>query len=792
MKRQNLNKFETEIGNNNCIQKRSLVNVSNYVPNGGVFCKEKNIFAIKNIAKYLLIFVAMLVFSNAKISGKIAPFAVGFAFALVGLNFNPLIIGPVFAASQIIVFPAISTLVIVLSCFSAMMLAKGISLAIKKDIPIYIMPTFQLLGLVGYIYFNIANSIINIQTVAYIIISILFCYISNIYLSAAKKRGVIGSLSLDEKICGALCVLALSIGLSGLYISNFSIAMALNCFLILFLSKVLNSKYSITFAALAGLGLAFANGSLLPLAIFCVWSVAVVAAGGNKYFSSLCILVVDFLVGAYFGAYAIYSYVNLINIAVPCIIFCSIPNKVYQKISQKILLNKNANGILLTNINCEDLQKKLIKTSKLMQNMGENYQKIAYSQTQLNNPEKQIAQDIKCRVCKNCENRNICVREKNMENEIAYLAKNGIEKGKVSLLDLRPSMAQFCCRTTSILSATNQSVTDYVGAEKLIRAEDANRVAIGNQFLATGELLSKMANQICLSQKTDANLAEILHEELLLADVVAKDIQVQSGEKTQLTLIVKSSENDEKIAKIVSKTMKYEFESTPAISAFSGYKMLKLRPKPKYDLSIGVAAQKKNGSKASGDNYSVVDLGNGKVLITICDGMGSGNLAEDISERVLELVENFYLAGFESDVVIKNIAQLISTSEKEMFSTLDICVFDKETGNTDFLKSSAPPSVFKSKDVATLIKGESLPIGITCAAADKSMKILQRGDIVVLATDGVVDSFATDEEYAACINNSKTINMSLFSENILQEANERILQQSGVSDDMTVVALRVI
>ena len=72
------------------------------------------------------------------------------------------------------------------------------------------------------------------------------------------------------------------------------------------------------------------------------------------------------------------------------------------------------------------------------------------------------------------------------------------------------------------------------------------------------------------------------------------------------------------------------------------------------------------------------------------------------------------------------------------------------------------------------------------------MKILSHGDIVVLASDGVIDAFASDEEYAAYINNSQTINMSLFCENLLQEAKNRSMQDSSHADDMTVLSLRVI
>ena len=339
--------------------------------------KQKTIVFSKLLAKYTAIFTILLVLSFAKINGTIAPFAVGFSFALLCLKVNPLIVGPMFIASQMICSFTVPTLVVGLCVFASMFILKGITLITKKNMPIYLVPSFELFGLVGYIYFNIGSRTAIIETICYVIIAILFCYICYGFLKAAKERGILSAFSLDENICLSLLIMAFCLGLSGLYIWKFSLVTIVVCFAMLCLSKILGTKYSLYFAALAGLGVAFLNKSITSLSIFCAWAVAIAALSKtNRFVVVAGIFITDFLLGSYFLGYPVYTYINVLNVAIPSAVFCAIPNKVFTKISKQIEIDKNANGVLLADINREYLYKKLVKTSKLLQSMGENYQKI--------------------------------------------------------------------------------------------------------------------------------------------------------------------------------------------------------------------------------------------------------------------------------------------------------------------------------------------------------------------------------------------------------------------------------
>ena len=62
------------------------------------------------------------------------------------------------------------------------------------------------------------------------------------------------------------------------------------------------------------------------------------------------------------------------------------------------------------------------------------------------------------------------------------------------------------------------------------------------------------------------------------------------------------------------------------------------------------------------------------------------------------------------------------------------------------------------------------------------------GDVVVLSSDGVFDSFGDINEYLGYINNTNLVNMDMLCEAILSEAIKR--NNGNIVDDMSVVAVR--
>lgn len=196
----------------------------------------------------------------------------------------------------------------------------------------------------------------------------------------------------------------------------------------------------------------------------------------------------------------------------------------------------------------------------------------------------------------------------------------------------------------------------------------------------------------------------------------------------------------------------------------------------------GVAAVAKG--EVSGDSYSFQPLKDGRYLVMLCDGMGSGESAKRESAAAVSLLENFYQAGFDENIIFDTINRLLMLKgNEEVFTTVDICMIDLKTGIADFTKIGAESSYLLTEGETVPIAPGSLPLGIIEEAAPKSTRReLLPGDMIVMMSDGVADRI-TGESWFTDI---PAIDP--------QETADMILAKAGGAepgDDMTVIACLV-
>ena len=154
------------------------------------------------------------------------------------------------------------------------------------------------------------------------------------------------------------------------------------------------------------------------------------------------------------------------------------------------------------------------------------------------------------------------------------------------------------------------------------------------------------------------------------------------------------------------------------------------------------------------------------------------------------MIENFYKAGFSSDVIIDSVNKLLLPAGDENFSCLDAVVIDSLSGRADFIKIGASVSIIKEPSKSKLIECESLPLGIINKINPTSATFyLESQDIVIIASDGRVDSFTSPEAFLNFVNNERLSNPQLLADLILEES---ISRRKGEKDDMTILAIKMI
>ena len=216
----------------------------------------------------------------------------------------------------------------------------------------------------------------------------------------------------------------------------------------------------------------------------------------------------------------------------------------------------------------------------------------------------------------------------------------------------------------------------------------------------------------------------------------------------------------------------------------------------KYLLQTGIAKAKKDGVTVSGDTISSIRLGDGKYLFAISDGMGSGEDARKSSKIAINMLERLLSSGFEKDTSLKLInSALLSGNQKESYATLDINILDLYAGKSQFIKSGACPTYIKRKRNVSLITSNSLPTGIMKETfVDTYDKDLEDGDIIVMCSDGVLDSsseFANRDLWLKyLLEDIQTDSPERIADIILREATDNYIGKP--KDDMSIIAIKVI
>lgn len=215
----------------------------------------------------------------------------------------------------------------------------------------------------------------------------------------------------------------------------------------------------------------------------------------------------------------------------------------------------------------------------------------------------------------------------------------------------------------------------------------------------------------------------------------------------------------------------------------------------KYKLSKVVLTKTKNKSEVSGDNNLITKLEDGKYMLAISDGMGSGLQANKSSSTVISMLKKMLTNGFDKEVSIGLINSAINiNSNEETYATIDLSIVDLNNGNIEFVKNGACPTFIKSQNKVEVVKTVSFPAGvldkIDLVVYDKDLKA---EDIIIMCSDGILESNTEYENKEIwlknLLENIETNDIEKIANIIMQEAIDNGL---GVAkDDMTVIVSKL-
>lgn len=324
---------------------------------------------------------------------------------------------------------------------------------------------------------------------------------------------------------------------------------------------------------------------------------------------------------------------------------------------------------------------------------------------------------------------------------------------------------------------------------------EENKKNIENQLQGVSKAISSIAENIEKNIKNEElfnNEKRQIIELLKQREIEIQEISIQREDRFLIEIYMQKSNNTdiEYIEKILTEVLKEKIVFN--IDASIGTR-LNFLSDDKYVMAIGNAETTKSNSSISGDSILNIRLKDGKYLVAISDGMGSGKDARKSSDKALKMLENLLLSGFDKKTSLELINSSLINQNEEIFATLDIAIIDLYTGNIEFIKSGACPTYIKNGNKVQIIKANSLPAGIINDAGLQSFDIdIVSGEIMLMCTDGILDSnieYKNKELWLKyLLEDIETNNTKKVADLVLNEA---VDNNYGVAkDDMSVVVCK--
>lgn len=325
---------------------------------------------------------------------------------------------------------------------------------------------------------------------------------------------------------------------------------------------------------------------------------------------------------------------------------------------------------------------------------------------------------------------------------------------------------------------------------------EENQKNLGKQLDGVSKAIQKMAKGIEKEvekenqyKKEKAKIIELLKQKA----IVIQDIVIKKEGRYYLEVYTEENLETAKIEIIEAIATQVLKEKIVLNEETSIGKKINLLSADKYVMAIGTGETTKSKSELSGDSMLNIRLKDGKYLVAISDGMGTGTEARKSSTQALKMLENLLLSGFDKNISLDLINTTLINQNPEIFATLDIAIIDLYLGNIEFIKSGACPTYIKNKKKVQIIKSNSLPTGMIEGNNIETFdKDITSGDIMIMCTDGILDAnieYKNKELWIKyLLEDIETTNTKKIAELVLNEAIDNNF--GTIKDDMSIIVCK--
>ncbi len=631
-------------------------------------------------------------------------------------------------------------------------------------------------------------------------------------LPALQKKSETISLRKEEALGGAVLVIAFLTGLSELSIQGIQLKNIFGRFLVLLAAYTGGGGFGAAMGTLVGMVPSITT-AIAP-GMVAVYSFSGLLAGMFRSFGRIGVFV-GFILGNVLLSIYLTDYSKLIatfaETASAVALFMLIPAK--SLFAARSIVKNGFFGFNARFVNEKRSREmtagKIREYSRIFSELSRAFREIScdtrvYEENNLQN----LLNGIASKICKGCSLHRICwEREfyktyRSIMDMLAYIET----EGRLTEEHISPDIQKRCTRLKELGITVNCLYETYKQAQVWQRKLIEGRDIVAGQLEGIASIMQNLSGEI----KTDVRMREdieiILRSELIKAGYNILDLSVADEGNDQLEVKITCPSCGGKlecvngINPLVSRIL-----SQPLTVLNSNYCTektgqpvceFKLVPSRVFHVEMGFASAAKDHSLVSGDSYSTFDLKDGKFAIVLSDGMGVGPKAAVESKATIGLLEKLLESGFHMNLAAKTVNSiLVLGSPDETFATVDLAVIDLVQGVAELIKIGSAPSFVKRGSQVSMIRANSLPIGILHnIEVDTIQQPMGHDDVLVMVSDGVLNSLLEGNESESWILGVLQDTMTTDPQNIADMLLNRAIKNCGgiVDDDMTVIAARLV
>lgn len=634
-------------------------------------------------------------------------------------------------------------------------------------------------------------------------------YIFSYGVSVINKRAS-REITSNEEIVALIIIITFSLmGIGNISIFGVSIRNVLATMIILLLSITGGAAIGASSGVI--IGLVYFINNITSSIYMGIYAFAGLISGGfskaNKYLSIL---------GYIMGWSMIYIYTSgisanimeLRDICIASLLVLLIPNKFLSQISKFIVGNSSiSEGV-------EDyLERTREITNNRLRNMYKTYSELANTFDRIREKEKILDQkDIASVVdmihndeCKNCGMRRRCWDMKfNYTYTMIYNILEQLEEnGEVYLENISTDFRKECIKPESIVKTSNYYYKMFALDYRWNQKFSENRRLVANQIRYISKSIESMADELNRDVVFDLDMEKNILVELDRNDVKVDKLNYLSRDSDDFEILIERETCkdgalcDKKIVSIISGIVGEKLIAQKMGCNSLGHNCkVKLSKYQEYKAITEVSSMSKDGYVLCGDNYTYMEISEGKYMVAISDGMGKGRKAYEESSITIDILEKMMDSKIDEEIVIDTINNILMLkSSDEMFSTLDLGIIDLKKGVLSTIKMGACSTYIKrSTGEIELISAASLPVGILSDVnIERDNRKIKDGDYIIMVSDGIIDAGKNknlgDNWIIYFLKQLTTTNPKEISKEILNRALD--IQENNVEDDMTVLVTKI-